>query len=173
MTDGGEAPDGFEQYVRGRATPLLRFAYLISHDRQLAEDLVQEALTRAYRAWHRIERLEQPDLYVRRIVLNQMLSWRRRRSWGREIATGWFPDRGSTAAGPDAVADRDALWALIATLPTRQRAVIVLRFYEDLPDPQIAQILGCSLPTVRAHASKALGRLRGSTDVDLVRGDHR
>jgi DNA-directed RNA polymerase specialized sigma24 family protein len=122
VTDGGEAPDGFEQYVRSRATTLLRFAYLISHDRLLSEDLVQEALTRAYRSWHRIERLEQPDLYVRRIVLNQLLSWRRRRGWGREIATGWFPESRSTTGGPDAVADREALWALIGTLPARQRA---------------------------------------------------
>jgi RNA polymerase sigma-70 factor (sigma-E family) len=164
--------DGFEQYARTRAGSLLRFAFLLCHDQQLAEDLVQEALARTYRSWHRIEQLDHPDLYVRRIVLNQLLSWRRRRGWGREVTTGWLPEHPSPIGAGDA-GDREALWALVKALPPRQRAVIVLRFYEDLPDVQIARVLDCSPATVRAHAFKALARLRRGADAELVRGESR
>ena len=158
----------FEEYARARAAPLLRFAYLIARDRHLAEDLVQEALSKAHRSWHRIERIDNPDLYVRRIVVNQLLSWRRRRSWFAELTVAELPEGWTNSDVATEVVQRDAVWSMLAGLPPRQRAVIVLRFYEQLPDWDIAQVLGCSEATVRSHASKALARLRAATPEGVI-----
>lgn len=150
--------DSFDAFVLARGPALLRFAYLLSRDRHQAQDLVQEALSRAHRRWRRVE---QPEAYVRRAILNDFLSWRRRRSSG-ELVTDELPEPTSPGAGGHAAAqaDRDAMWRLLARLPRQQRAVLVLRFYEDLDDAAIAGYLNCSQATVRAHASKALARLR-------------
>jgi len=149
----------FDDYVVARGPGLLRFAFLLTGDRHLAEDLVQEVLAKSHRRWRRIEQLDQPDSYVRKAILNQYLSWRRRRSYG-ETATAVVPDSAVHSDHAARLADRDAMWTLLAGLPRQQRAVLVLRFYEDLADAQIAELIGCSVATVRAHASRALTRLR-------------
>ncbi len=158
-------PVTFEEYAAARGPSLLRFAYLTCRDRQLAEDLVQEALTKAYPHWGRVQRADNPEAYLRRIVLNQLLSWRRRRWWTQESSTAEPPE----SPGPqrdvgDDHGDRDAVWRMLGTLPPRQRAALVLRYYEDLDDATIASVLGCSPATVRAHVSKASARLRETYD---------
>ncbi|MER7501683.1 SigE family RNA polymerase sigma factor [Nonomuraea pusilla] len=147
----------FERYVEHRSARLLRTAYLLCRDWATAEDLVQDALARAWLAWRRVG--ADPDPYVYRILANTHASWWRRR-WRGELATAEVPD----GADPrDAAADlgtRDALRTALTALPRRQRAVIVLRYFEDMPDEVIAGILGCSAATVRSQASRALAKLR-------------
>jgi RNA polymerase sigma-70 factor (sigma-E family) len=152
-----EPMESFEAFVAARGPGLLRFAYLLSRDRHQAQDLVQEALSRTHRRWSRVD---QPDAYVRRAIVNDFLSWRRRRA-SSEVVTDAVPHTAAGGRGHAAAqADRDAMWRMLAQLPRQQRAVLVLRFYEDLDDPTIAALIGCSPATVRAHASKALARLR-------------
>lgn len=155
--------DSFDAFVVARGPALLRFAYLLSRDRHQAQDLVQEALGKAHRRWARVD---QPEAYVRRAILNDFLSWRRRRA-SSELITDEPPEpTGRGVAGhASAHADRDAMWRLLAQLPKQQRAVLVLRYYEDLDDESIGHYLSCAPGTVRAHASKALARLR-TLDLD-------
>lgn len=150
----------FEDYVTARGSTLLRFAYLLTGDRHLAEDLVQEVLSRVHRRWHRMTHVEHPDAYLRTAIVRQFLSWRRRRA-SQEASLDALPEQPDAApdhAGVHAV--RDEMWRLLANLPRKQRAVLVLRFYEDLPDDQIAEAVGCRQVTVRTHASRGLARLR-------------
>jgi len=151
--------DGFDGYVLARGPALLRFAHVLCGDGHLAEDLVQEVLARAHRRWARIERMEAPEAYVRRAIVREFLSWRRRRS-STEAVVAEIPDRGVEPDTAQLLAARDEMWTLLASLPRAQRAVLVLRFYDDLADDEIATTLGCSPSTVRAHASRALARLR-------------
>jgi RNA polymerase sigma-70 factor (sigma-E family) len=150
----------FDEYVRTRGPALVRLAWLIAGDRHLGEDLVQEVLTRAYPRWNRIVAGGRPEVYLRRMLVNAHVSWRRRRA-STEIADG-----GDRIDGPShddvshETAERDALWRLIRRLPPKQRITIVLRFYEDLDDTSIAEILGCSPVTVRTHTMRALATLR-------------
>ena len=158
----------FDDFVTGRSPALLRFAYLLTGDRHLAEDLTQEALVRAHRRWHAIVGEDGPEPYVRQVILRQYLSWRRRRaSTERPVAEP--PDGAVTGAATgattgadlaDRVVDADELWTALRALPRSQRAVVVLRYYEDLPDAEIARLLGCAPATVRVHAFHALHRLR-------------
>jgi RNA polymerase sigma-70 factor (sigma-E family) len=151
------APD-FEEFVVMRGRALIRFAYLLVDDAHLAEDLVQEALVRAHRRWSHIEH-SNPEPYVRTTIVRLALNWRRRRSSG-ELALPRLPDRPDPRQPDDEVVERDAVWPMLGALPVMQRAVLVLRYYEDLADADIAAILGCSAATVRVHAFKALNRLR-------------
>ncbi|MDT7538154.1 MAG: hypothetical protein QOI82_1739 [Actinomycetota bacterium] len=154
----------FDDYVLSRGQALLRLAWLLARDEHLAQDVVQEVLAKASTRWSRIERAGSPDAYVRKMVVNELLSWRRRR---HDIPTDRLadrPNRGSYGGDPAGDhADRDEVLGLLATLPRQQRAVLVLRYYEGLDDDAIASIIGCAPVTVRAHASKALARLRAST----------
>jgi RNA polymerase sigma factor (sigma-70 family) len=110
--------------------------------------------------WHRLTHVEQPDAYLRTAIVRQFLSWRRRLV-SRESSLELLPEQKSSTPDPAArYAARDEMWRLLATLPPKQRAVLVLRFYEDLPDDQIAAVLGCRSTTVRVHASRGLARLR-------------
>ncbi|MEH1125109.1 SigE family RNA polymerase sigma factor [Micromonospora sp. CPCC 206061] len=149
----------FEEYVLTRGPALVRLARLLVGDDHRAEDLVQDVLAKAYPRWARICRTDQPDLYLRRMLVNARNSWWRRRA-NRELAVA-EPTDGARPDASDPAADRDAMWRLVAALPDRQRAVLVLRFYEDLDDAAIAGILGCSAVTVRTHAMRALATLRG------------
>ncbi|NUR29002.1 MAG: SigE family RNA polymerase sigma factor [Catenulispora sp.] len=154
----------FDDYVASRGAALLRLAFALTGDRHLAEDLTQDALAGLYSRWSRVAGMEQVDAYVRRSLVNLHVSWRRRRS-SREVplADPSEPVGGDVAPdGTEAAAERDQAWRLLATLPRRQRAVLVLRFYEDLSDRDIAETLGCSQATVRSQASRALATLRGN-----------
>jgi RNA polymerase sigma-70 factor (sigma-E family) len=165
QTRPDEAPaeenPSFEAYVAARGAALVRFAMLLTGDDHRAEDLVQDALTKAYLRWSRIRRADNPDVYLRRLVINGSRSWWRRRA-NRETPGLTAPERAAPGDLGDEAAARDQLWRLIAALPDQQRAVVVLRFYEDLDDATIAQILECSPATVRTHAMRALHKLRGN-----------
>ncbi|MFC0528793.1 SigE family RNA polymerase sigma factor [Phytohabitans kaempferiae] len=151
----------FEEFVTARGPALLRFGYLMCGDRHLAEDILQEVLAKVYRRWGRIARAEPPEAYVRRALLHQYLSWRRRRS-STEAVVPAVPESADLAVLAEQVAARDEMWALLATLPRVQRAVLVLRYYLDLPDAEIADLVGCAPATVRVHAFRALGTLRAT-----------
>ena len=148
------APDGFAEFVRGRHVELLRFAYLLCGDRYLAEDLVQDALERTGMAWHRIQRQDDPEGYVRRTVTNRYLN--RLRALRSERLVGDLPERGYIDKEPS----DGTLWHLLTRLPRQQRAVLVLRFYLDYSEAQAAQVLGCSTGTVKSTTSRALAKLR-------------
>ena len=153
------ADTAFEAYVETRGAALVRFAVVLTGDDHRAEDIVQDVLAKAYLKWDRIVRAELPDVYIRRMVINASRSWWRRPT-NRETPVARSPD---TAAGDDLgtrIAERDSMWRLITTLSRRQRAVLALRYYEDLDDETIARILHCSPATVRVHAMRALAALR-------------
>jgi len=150
----------FEEFAATRLPAVLRFAGVLAGDRALAEDVVQEVLIKAHRQWDHIDGLERPEQYVRKMVLNEYLSWRRR-SWrlvpggdAREV------DHRQTQDHATAHAERDALLAELAKLPRRQRAVLVLRYYQGLSETEIAELLGCKPGTVRGYVSRALATLR-------------
>jgi len=144
--------------VRGPA--LLRLARLLVDDVHRADDLVQDTLVRVYPRWSKVLRADQPDMYVRRVLINLNASWWRRRS-SREVPADLGVDvhQGAADHGPQ-TAERLALWERVRALPRRQRAVIALRYYEDLDDDRISEILGCSRATVRTHAMRALAAMR-------------
>jgi RNA polymerase sigma-70 factor (sigma-E family) len=148
----------FADFVVGRGQALQRTAYLLTGDWALAEDLVQTALSRAYPRWDRI-RHDDPEAYVRKALVNTWASWWRRR-WRGELPTDTLPD----GAGSDdeyAHADRRAaVRSALERLPKRQRAVVVLRYHEDLTEAQVAHVLGISIGTVKSQASKALAKMR-------------
>lgn len=148
----------FEEFSRMQLPPLLRFAKVLCGDRGLAEDVVQEVLARVYDRWDRIAILDRPDTYVRRMIVNEFLSWRRK--WARVVPFANVPEAKVAADISEHVTERDALVAELGKLPRRQRAVIVLRFYGELTDAEIAAELGCSTGTVRSHASRGLATLR-------------
>lgn len=156
MAGGGE-PDGFRAFVEARSSALLRSGWLLTGDWPSAEDLVQTALAAAWPRWGTLD--QAPELYVRKIMVNTFLRWRQRK-WNGEIATGKLPE---TRAYGDVFAQVDSratLTAALDRLPARQRAVVVLRYFADMTEAQTAQAMGCSTGTVKAHAAKALSRLR-------------
>lgn len=149
----------FRDFVSARSPALLRTAYLLSGgDWALAEDLLQTAFTKAYLAWGRIQDQNAREAYVRTTLATTATSWWRRK-WHGERATAVLPETAVADAGSD-VDDRDALWRLVLTLPARQRAVLVLRFYEDLSEAETARTLSLSPGTVKSHTSRALATLR-------------
>ncbi|AGL19589.1 SigE family RNA polymerase sigma factor [Actinoplanes sp. N902-109] len=145
----------FEEFAAARSPALLRYAMLLSGDREQARDLVQEVLTRALVKWPRITRADDPYAYVRRMVTNEYLSWRRRRRVPTVPLADGFDPAGTERPGHD-----DSLWNLLGGLPRQQRAVLVLRYYEGLGDDEIADVLACRPGTVRGYASRALATLR-------------
>jgi RNA polymerase sigma-70 factor (sigma-E family) len=157
-----------EEFVAARGQALQRFAYLLTSDWALAEDLLQTALARACPRWSRIES-DNPEAYVRKIMVNTWSSWWRRR-WRAEVPTGVLPD----SVGPDLYTDADrrqAVRSALSKLPARQRAVVILRYHQDLSEQQIAQLLGISPGTVKSQAAKALARLRADGALDVYRTD--
>ena len=150
----------FEEFAAHRLPAVLRFAAVLTGDRAQAEDVVQEVLIRAYPRWRHIERMDRPEDYVRKMVLNEFLSWRRR-SWrvspaGRDLEVEPGPDH---AVG---YVEREAIVRELAKLPRRQRAVLVLRFYEGFSETEIAGMLGCRPATVRGYSARALATLRAA-----------
>jgi RNA polymerase sigma-70 factor (sigma-E family) len=160
-------PDGFEEYAADRGGALLRFAYLLTGDRARAEDVVQEALIKVSMRWDRVVAADAPDAYVRRVVVNEFLRWRRRRASSEFV--GAVPER-SEGDAIDELAERDAVWRALLRLPRRQRTVLVLHYYESLPYADIAILLGCAEGTVRSLASRAFDAMR--RDPGLGRAPH-
>jgi RNA polymerase sigma-70 factor (sigma-E family) len=154
--------EDFGQFMASRWPGLVRLAYGLTGDRWVAEDIAQGTLASAYAAWWRVRRADDPDAYVRRILINASNSrFRRRRVTENSRAMAELPD--ARLADPsDLIGDRAALVAAVRELPPRQRAIVVLRYLEDLSDAQVAATLGCSAGTVRSQASRALAKLRGS-----------
>jgi RNA polymerase sigma-70 factor (sigma-E family) len=138
---------------------LFRLTYAISGDVGQAEDAVQSALAKAYASWRRVRSADHPEAYVRRMAVNEVLGIRRR-GWWRSERPGHVPDVGEVGSAEQGVVDRAELWELLLSLAPRQRAVLVLRYYEDLDEQQIADVLGCSRGTVKSQASDALAVLR-------------
>jgi RNA polymerase sigma-70 factor (sigma-E family) len=158
----------FDEFVAARLTALLRYATVVTCDPHLAQDVTQEVLIRVRNKWGRIEGLQSPERYVRRMILNEFLSWRRRAETSRTSPAGWELQEGPDGVGAqDQVDDRDLLLRLIADLPPRQRAVVALRYYEDLSDDEIAELMGCRPVTVRTQASRALATLRRALPLAL------
>jgi RNA polymerase sigma-70 factor (sigma-E family) len=151
---------------------LVRTAYAVSGDRGVAEDAVQTAFAKAYRSWRRISRLAAPEAYLRRMVVNEVLSNRRLARHRHEVTRDELPEKG-VVGGPEAALVHDEMWEALATLPPRQRAVLVLRYYEDLSEQQIADALGCRPGTVKSQASAALAALRDRLDLPSRAGGER
>src|SRR5260370_27204264 len=148
------------EFVAGRGQALQRFGYALTGDWAMAEALLQTTLARAYPRWSGIQR-DDPEAYVRKIMVNTWSSWWRRR-WRGEVRSGQLPE----SAGPDSYAgvdSRQALRAALAKLPARQRAVVVLRYHQDLSEAQVAELLGVTVGTVKSQAAKALDALRDQT----------
>ena len=151
--------EGFAQFVEARQRALQRTAWLLTGDWAAAEDLVQTALVRSWPRWERIRRRDDPEVYVRRAMLNTWASWRRRRWWGERPSEA-VPD--APAAGDVAaeVTVRVAVQSALRSLTARQRAVLVLRIFDDLPEAQVAHVLGCAVGTVKSTMAQAAARLR-------------
>ena len=175
MTAGGAAMSirsqeeiaGFAALVEARSPALLRTAYVVVGDRQLAQDLLQEALVKAYVAWPRLRDTTKAEAYVRRTIVTTAISWRRRRSFHERpvelVPEGKDPDQ------TERLATQDDLWQEVCALPPRQRAALVLRYYEDLTEVETAELMGCSVGTVKSQVAAALGKLRGRTEEGVAR----
>lgn len=158
--------DDFASYLEARQPALLRTAYLLTGSQHGAEDLVQETMAKLYLSWDKVRRHDSLDGYVRRVMINEHNSlWRR--AWKRkEVATDVLPDR--TAAATTAETGLNStLWSFVQTLPRKQRAVVVLRYYEELSEAETADVLGISVGTVKSQASRALAALRARAPQSL------
>lgn len=158
----GDRDTEFTAYVQGRRAALVRLAYLLSGSATEAEDLTQASLLKLYASWNRIRERDSTDAYARTILVNATHTWRRRR---REEPVAVAETAAPTAAD---YAEREEVWQLLAGLPCRQRAVVVLRYYEGLSDEEIAAILGCAPVTVRTQVSRALTKLRVHHQEDQI-----
>ena len=148
----------FADWMAARQTALVRTAYLLTGSQHGAEDLVQTTLTKLYLAWDRIADRQHVDAYARRALVNEHRSTWRRASRRLEVLSEAPPDTGHQAIEYDG--EREAVWRFVQSLPPRQRAVIVLRYYEDLSEAETADLLGISTGTVKSQASRALASLR-------------
>jgi RNA polymerase sigma-70 factor (sigma-E family) len=147
----------FEEFVATRLRAMLRYTVLLCGDREEARDIVQEVLARALVKWDRIARIDEPYAYVRRMLTNEFLSRRRRRTLRTVPLTSAVDPPAPSGPEPGA---GDDLWRLLAGLPRQQRAVLVLRYYEDRTEVDTAAVLGCAVGTVKSQTRHALGRLR-------------
>jgi RNA polymerase sigma-70 factor (sigma-E family) len=157
----------FEEYAAAAWPALYRYAYLLAGNHPDAEDVAQQTLIKAHRAWSRVTSSDSPHAYVRRMLTNTYLSAKRPRRRGLELLTDEPPE--PVVAAPAVHEERAALWPHVKALPPQQRAVIVLRYFEDLSEAEIADVLGCSRGNVKSTAHRALKALRaaiGSEDND-------
>lgn len=152
---------GFAGFVRENTPALLRTAYLLTGNAQQAEELVQDTLVRLYPKWERVEHADVPLAYVRRSLTNGYINQTRRAS-RREIAYEEVPERAEPYDPVEQLADRDQIWAGLRHLSERQRAALVLRFFEDMSDEESAAALGCRVGTVRSLISRGLATLRAA-----------
>ena len=164
----------YEEFVSSRLAALARYALMLTGDPHLAQDLVQETMVRVQLKWRRLASVDALEPYVKRMMVNLYLDWRRG-SWLRRVLLR--PFAGEALAVPndhvEQNAERDAIWQALAGLPRQQRAALVLRYYEDLPDAEIAEALGCSAGTVRGYISRALATLRAGNPAELINGGNR
>ena len=147
----------FTDFVRAYSSSLFRTAYLMTGDYQRAEDILQSALVRIYQRWTRIDAMERPLGYAQRVVVTQAASWWRRRSSHEALLQ--TSDEPSWNGRVDDIAEHERVWQAVLSLPPRQRAVTVLRYYEDLTEAQIAETLGMAPGTVKSHGHAAARRL--------------
>jgi len=152
--------EAFKGYVAARSAALLRTAYMLTGNKADAEDLLQTALAKTYLAWESIRDRESVDAYVRRIMLNTRTSWWRRRRHVGEFPTDQVPEAPVRHDETERIVLHDALWNALADLPKRQRAMVVLRYYEDLSEAETAVALGVSVGTVKSTTARALAKLR-------------
>ncbi|AGZ38412.1 ECF subfamily RNA polymerase sigma-24 subunit [Actinoplanes friuliensis DSM 7358] len=154
-------PVTYEEFVDSRLGALLRYAVMLTGDEHTAQDLVQDTMVRVQLNWRRVVRSDSPDGYVRKMLTNQFIDLRRG-SWIKRVLLRAEPDpvRAEPSDHASETAERDSVWTMLARLPRQQRAVLVLRYYEDLPDAEIAEVLGCAVGTVRSSISRALATLR-------------
>lgn len=165
-----DVPDGFAEFVAARSGVLLRAAWLLTGEQAAAEDLLQTALAEVWPKWRRICAGPSPEAYVRRVLLSTYLSGRRRR-WRGEVPSAVVPDTTDTSAGEDLAGRagaRDAVRRALARLSPQQRAVVVLRYLEDLSIEETARTLGCSTGTVKVQSGRALAALRGDPHLGLA-----
>lgn len=160
-------PPGFRDFVYTRSRSLLRTAWLLTGDWYTAQDLVQAALAKTWPRWNSLTRGDEPEVYVRRVMVNTYATWWRRR-WRAEISSGELPDEPGDQDVYAAADLRDAIQSALATLPRQQRAVVVLRYFDDLTEAQVAQVLNCKVGTVKSQASRALAKLRVSPVLDAL-----
>ena len=152
-------PEAFTDFVAARSAALHRTAYLMVGERGLAQDLLQEALTKTYVAWPRLRDPSRAEAYTRKAITTTAISWYRRKGWTSERPGADAPE----VAGPGHevdVTERDWLWRALMDLPPRQRAALVCRFYEDLSEAQTAAVMGCAPGTVKSQVSAGLAKLR-------------
>ena len=160
----------FTEFVAARSASLFRTAYLMVGERDLAHDLVQEALTKTYVAWPRLRDVSKADAYTRKAITTTYISWWRRKSWSAERPRDDVPDALADTRDQHARAvDRAWMWAELQKLPPRQRAAIVLRYYEDLTEAQTAEVMDCAVGTVKSQVSQGLRRLREQLGADAGR----
>ena len=150
--------EAFSEFASARSGSLFRTAYLVIGDYQLAQDLVQESLVKTYLAWPRLRDVTNAEAYTRRVIVTTCISWRRRRSFS-ERPTNQAPD-GSGTDPTTLLPEQGELWTAVRQLPPRQRAAVVLRFCEDLSLTQTAELMGCSVGSVKRHTFIALDKLR-------------
>ena len=147
----------FTEFVRAHSASLFRTGYLLTGDYQRAEDLLQSTLVRLYQRWPRVDVMERPVGYARKVLVNQAFSWWHRRS-SHEVPLLVLHEPG-WGGGVDEVTEHERVWTAVLSLPPRQRAVTVLRFYEDLSEAEIAETLGIARGTVKSHGHAATRRL--------------
>jgi RNA polymerase sigma-70 factor (sigma-E family) len=152
-------PEDFARFVEVRGRALQRTAWLLTGDWALAQDLVQTALIRSWPRWERIRRRDDPEIYVRQVMVNTWATWSRRR-WRSEEASEVVPDAPAPGDVAAAVTIRMAMRDVLGSLTGRQRVVVVLRVFEDMSEVQVARILGCAVGTVKSTMSQALAKLR-------------
>ena len=160
---------GFEAFAAAEIRGLVRYATALSDDRELGADLVQDVLCKVFTRWPQVQNVADPGAYAHTMVTRQYLSWRR--LWSSRnisLAAGDMPEGPPGGDHAETIANRDAITRQLAQLPRRQRTVLVLRYYEQLTDNEIADELGCSPVTIRGYASRALAGLRLTAECDLA-----
>jgi RNA polymerase sigma-70 factor (sigma-E family) len=151
--------EGFDEFVEARERALQRTAWLLTGDWAIAEDLVQTALARSWPRWERIRHRDNPEIYVRKVMINTWATWRRRR-WRGEQASDTVPDSPAPGDLASEVALRTAVSHALDGLTKRQRAVVVLRIFDDMSEAEVAQAMNCAVGTVKSTTSQALAKLR-------------
>jgi RNA polymerase sigma-70 factor (sigma-E family) len=168
VTVAGPEDDEFADFFAATWPRLYRTTYAVTGDPGAAEDALQSAYAKAYASWRRVRAADRPEAYVRRMALNEVLTVRRRAWWRAERPHAVPPEPAPLRSPHADTDDHDAVWQAVVALPPRQRAVVVLRYYEELSEAEIAEVLGCSRGTVKSQAADALAKLRRGNAATLL-----